>query len=77
MTMTTQAFVLALATMVITATVASADPNGIEVSQAWARATPGQAKTGVIYLTITNHGTAPDTLQGDASSPAAAHADLH
>ena len=56
---------------------AFADSSGIQVTQAWARATPGNAKTGAIYLTITNNGTTPDTLEGAASTPAAAHADLH
>jgi hypothetical protein len=54
-----------------------ADSGGIKVDQVWARATPGAAKTGAIYLTVTNTGTAPDTLEGAASTPAAEHADLH
>jgi len=66
----TAAFLMASAT-------AFADSSGIEVTQAWARATPGAAKTGAIYLTITNKGTAPDTLEGKASSPAAKDADVH
>lgn len=72
-----QTMMIAVAATLMAARAALADPNGIEISQAWARATPGQTKTGVIYLTITNHGTTPDTLEGEASSPAAAHADLH
>jgi hypothetical protein len=56
---------------------AFADSSSIKVEQAWARATPGAAKTGAIYLTITNTGTTPDTLEGAASTPAAEHADLH
>jgi hypothetical protein len=54
-----------------------ADANGIKVDQVWARATPGAAKTGAIYLTITNTGTTPDTLEGTVSTPAAEHADVH
>jgi hypothetical protein len=54
-----------------------ADSNGIKVDQVWARATPGAAKTAAIYLTVTNTGTTPDTLEGTASTPAAEHADLH
>lgn len=54
-----------------------ADPNGIKIDQVWARATPGLAKTGAIYLTVTNTGTTPDTLEGAASTPVAEHAELH
>lgn len=50
--------------------------NGIRVDGAWARATPSGAKTGAIYLTITNTGTVPDTIQS-ASTPAADKAELH
>ena len=48
----------------------------IKVEQAWARATPGGAKTGAVYLTVTNTGTTPDTLVG-AATPAADKAELH
>jgi periplasmic copper chaperone A len=54
-----------------------AETSGIKVDQVWARATPGAAKTAVIYFTITNTGTTPDTLEGEASTPAAEHAELH
>jgi hypothetical protein len=54
-----------------------ADSSGIKIDQVWARATPGAAKTAAIYLTVTNTGTTPDTLEGAASTPAAEHADLH
>ena len=67
---------LAAALLMVSAT-AFADPNGIEVTQVWARATPGNVKTGAIYLTITNKGMTPDTLEGQASSPVAAQADVH
>jgi periplasmic copper chaperone A len=56
---------------------AFADQSGIRVDQVWARATPGLAKTGAIYLTITNTGATPDTLEGTAATPAAEHAELH
>lgn len=72
-----QTMLIAAAATFMAASAALADPSGIEISHAWARATPGQAKTGAIYLTITNHGTTPDTLEGKASSPVAEHADLH
>jgi len=61
--------------LVLTAGTARAD-SSIRVENAWARATPASAKTGAIYLTITNTGTAPDTLES-ASSPAAAKVELH
>ena len=34
------------------------------ISQPWTRATPGGAKVGAGYVTITNRGTAPDRLVG-------------
>jgi periplasmic copper chaperone A len=76
-TMTKQLFVLAAAALFLAAAPAFADSSGIKVTQVWARATPGNAKTGAIYLTITNTGTTPDTLEGKASSPAAEHTDVH
>lgn len=69
--------ILALAAAVLVAAPAWADSNGIKVDQVWARATPGNAKSGAIYLTVTNTGTTPDTLEGVVSTPAAEHADLH
>jgi copper(I)-binding protein len=53
-----------------------AEESGIRVDQVWARATPGGAKTGVMYLSVTNTGTAPDKLVS-ASTPVAAKAELH
>jgi periplasmic copper chaperone A len=40
------------------------------ISQSWTRATPGGAKVGGGYLTITNNGTAPDRLSGGSSEVA-------
>ena len=54
---------------------ALADESGIHLDQAWARATPGGAKTGAIYVTVSNTGTTPDTLTA-ASTPAADKAQL-
>ncbi len=48
----------------------------LEIEVPWARATPPAAKTGAVYLTLTNRGQAADRLLA-ASSPAAAHAELH
>ena len=47
----------------------------IAVTNAWARATPGAAKTGAVYVTLTDTGQ-PDQLTG-ASTPAADMAELH
>lgn len=67
---------LAIAAAIVVAAPAWADSSGIKVDQVWARATPGLAKTAAIYLTITNTGTTPDTLEA-ASTPVAEHAGLH
>ena len=67
---------LAIAAAMLSGVPAWADANGIKVEDAWARATPGAAKSAAIYLTITNNGTAADTLEA-VSSPAAEHAGLH
>ncbi len=53
---------------------ASADQNGIAVTDAWSRAALA-GRTGIVYLTITDTGAA-DQLIG-ASSPVAAKATLH
>jgi copper(I)-binding protein len=50
--------------------------GSLEISAAWARATPPGAPTGGGYLTITNHGTAADVLVG-AATPDAASTELH
>src|SRR6185312_13881300 len=65
------------AAMTLFAVPAFAESGGIRVEQVWARATPGGAKAAAIYMTIANTGTTPDTLDGTASTPAAAHALLH
>lgn len=49
--------------------------DGITVTDAWSRATPGTATPGVAYLTITDRGAA-DTLTA-VSTPVAASAMLH
>jgi len=51
-------------------------PSGIAVANAWARATPGGAKTGAVYLTVTNDGAAGDQIVG-VSTPVADRAELH
>ena len=69
-------FVAAFSAAVFAGSGAHADSSGIRVEQAWARATPGGAKTGAIYLSVTNTGTTPDRLVSVAT-PAADKADLH
>jgi len=54
----------------------SASASSIMVENAWARATPGNSKIGVVYLTIVDHGAAPDRLVGVASA-VAARAEIH
>jgi hypothetical protein len=64
---------LFLTVFIVAAGPALAEP--IELSLAWARASPGAAKNGVAYLTVTNHGA--DTAIVGAETGAADHASLH
>jgi periplasmic copper chaperone A len=66
--------VLALAAVAALPAVAFADPPNVQIDHAWSRATPA-GSTGVVYLTITEHGPT-DTLT-TVSSPVAANAQLH
>ena len=66
---------LALA-LVAVAPLPAAAAQSLRVTDAWARATPPGAPTGVIYLTVVNEGAAADRLVG-ASTPAAAKAEPH
>jgi copper(I)-binding protein len=52
----------------------AAQTGGVEISDAWARATPGGAENGAAYLTLVS--PAGDRLTG-ITSPAAAKAQLH
>jgi copper(I)-binding protein len=54
----------------------SAASSSVKIVDAWGRATPGAAKSGAVYLTITNNGSTTDTLQS-VSTPAAAKASVH
>lgn len=54
----------------------SSGASSITIDAAWARATPGGAKTGVVYLTLANHGADADRLVG-ASTPVAEKAEFH
>ncbi len=46
------------------------------VMRPWARATPGMARTGAVYLTMSNHGAGMDRLVA-TSTPVAKRAELH
>jgi copper(I)-binding protein len=53
-----------------------AGERGIQVVDAWSRATPPGVSVGVVYLTIRNRGTQPDELLS-ASTPRARSVELH
>jgi periplasmic copper chaperone A len=53
---------------------AAAQSAQVTVSDAWSRATPPHAQTGVVYMTLTS--AAGDRLIG-VSTPVAQHAELH
>jgi copper(I)-binding protein len=55
---------------------ASAQTGSVEVEQAWARATPGGAKTAALYMTLVNKGAGEDRLVS-VSTPVAGNAELH
>jgi periplasmic copper chaperone A len=65
---------LAFAAALAAANTELAQSNQLEVSNAWARATPGKAENGAAYVTILS--PTPDRLLS-ASSPAAKKAELH
>ena len=65
---------LAVAASLVVASAALAQTNQLEVSNAWARATPGKAENGAAYLTIQS--PTPDRLLS-VSTPAAKKAELH
>jgi copper(I)-binding protein len=70
---------LALIAALTFAAPALADPlkaGDLEITNAWARATPPGAHTAAAYFSIANTGTAADTLTGE-SSPIAGMAMLH
>ena len=70
---------IALTSLIVFAAPALADPvkvGDIEITNAWARATPPGAATAAAYLTVTNTGTAADTLTS-VETPVAGMAMLH
>ena len=48
----------------------------LTIEAAWTRATPGAARTGAGYLTVTNHGAAADRLIG-GQAPFAERVEIH
>jgi periplasmic copper chaperone A len=48
----------------------------LTIENPWSRATPGKARSGVAYLTISNHGKVLDKVVS-ISTPAAKRADIH
>ena len=65
---------IAVAAFLSIATAALAQTGQLEISNAWARATPAKAENGVAYLTIRS--PTPDRLVS-VSSPVAKKAELH
>src|ERR1700740_1631653 len=65
---------LAFAASLVVASAALAQTSPLEVSNAWARATPGKAENGAAYLTIQS--PTPDRLLS-VSTPVAKKAELH
>jgi hypothetical protein len=70
------ALVALLVTFALSPMACAASKDAIVVSEAWARPTIGSSTQGVIYLTITNKGSASDTLT-TASTPAAGKVEFH
>jgi hypothetical protein len=51
-------------------------PTQPQIADAWARATPAAARSGAVYMRVTNPGVTVDQIIG-ASSPAAEKVELH
>ncbi len=71
-----RALALLVASSAIVACNSAPEPAGIEITEAWSRATPPGATTGAGYFTVTNHGPHEDRLIG-VGSPIAAGVELH
>ena len=70
-----------LSLFILAPNAASADNHGakvgnLEITKAWVRAAPPNARNGGGYLTITNHGMVADKLLG-ATSNVSAKTELH
>jgi len=70
------ALALGLCCVSLPALAGDAKVGSLEVTAAWARATPPKAATGGAFMTITNTGAVTDNLLG-ASSPVAKSVELH
>lgn len=72
-------FILAVAALAVVVPPAHAQapqPAPIHVEGAWARPTPGAAKTGAAYMILVNTGPADDHLVS-VTTPVAGNADVH
>jgi copper(I)-binding protein len=69
-------FALLLAFLFVGQAQAQTSTNPMVVDHPWARATPRGAKTGAVYLTLVNHGGAPDRLLS-ATTPLADKVQFH
>ena len=67
---------LLLVLFVSSETHAQTSTNTITVEQAWARATPGGARTGAAYMTLINSGASTDRLLS-ATTPVADQVQFH
>jgi copper(I)-binding protein len=71
---------LALAFLVATTFMTEAHEfkaGDLVIGHPWSRATPGGAKIGGGYLTITNNGSAPDRLMAATAASVADHVEIH
>lgn len=72
----TLALLFALAIPAMTAPALAQQAGDLRIEKAWSRATPGNSKIGAGYLTVTNTGSAPDTLVS-ATTSASDHVEIH
>ena len=72
----TMAFALVLGLAVLPVSAAEFKLGKLTVKTPWSRATPGSARSGVVYLTIANQSDAPDKLVSISTS-AAKRAEIH
>ena len=69
-------FALALILFVVSLAPVLAQTPSVVVEKAWARATPGESRTGGVFMTLVEKGTAPDKLVR-AATPLAGKVELH
>jgi len=68
-------FLMVALALSFAAATAQAQTPGVEVQKVWARATPGGARTAVIYMTLVAKGRSDRLV--DVSSPVAERAQMH